>query len=93
MKECYWVSQPRWSWYNTPLWNCYATRLQINILRSYKHYGLNKVGGLTKADFDAHIEVHWIYLTHEEYVMWKLSNYSTNGQLDIVELRKGIIYS
>lgn len=88
-----WIEEPRWSWFGTPLWRVEATKI---CLRSFVWPpGAGRfVGGLTAHDFRSRIELHWLYFTKEEYVLWKLSNFQdANGFLDIENLRQGIIYS
>lgn len=86
-----WVKEPRWSWYRTPLRQCVAVVLSIQVL-SYANRQAAHTGSLTKADFTTHIEYHRLYFTPEEYVMFKIT-YDANRAYDMQELRQGIIYS
>lgn len=84
------VTDPRWSWYGTPLRNCPAVCLTI---QSYTMGAVPPgVGSFTTADFSNHIAEYRLYFTQEEYVMWKLHGYDQQRYYDLAELRKGTVY-
>lgn len=90
-----WVPDPRWSWYYTPIWRDLVTVVTITTLNHDFATGGFTSGSLTKADFQPpELMKNYVYLTDEEYVMWKLAGYETEGQYNLTQLRKdGIIYN
>lgn len=80
--ELIWISTPKNTWYNQILWKCHALRIIVRELEYPKtHTGLRRP--LTT------LHNSYIYLTQEEYVMFKISFV---GQIDRKELFKGVIY-
>ena len=79
-----WVKDPRWSWYGTPLWKCYATLLTMSTVSKFR-WKVNDVIEPQRC-----LLISSVYLTKEEYVMWKLKGYEV--VVEMQQLRKGIIY-
>lgn len=91
-----WISEPRWSWYGTPLWKCWAVEIRFfnlnigNSLNSHVGGGSLSIGNLKPI-----AKRHRVYFTPEEYVYFKLDDIFNTDPNEIVrELRKkGIVYS
>jgi hypothetical protein len=73
------VNEPRWSWYGSAIWRTSAVQLNFtfNDTRNYTN----------------HKSQYFIYLTDEEYIIWKLSDFTIDGEYELHQLRQGIIYS
>lgn len=92
-----WITEPRWTWFGTPLWRQPAVRLEIQYVDLTSFSGnhpmfnvgnsMSSFSGKSRANIE--IEYHWIYFTHEEHVMFKLMNVEMNSE----KLQQGIIYS
>jgi hypothetical protein len=83
-----WIEEPRWSWYGTPLWRTWAMRFTL-IAHNIRNLSST---GPTQDDFRMNYFTYTLYMTEEEYVMFKLEvgNFS---DMDMMEIRKGKIYS
>lgn len=79
----HWVKDPHWSWYGTPLWKCDAILLTVTELTKFAWPTKSSLVGV-------HALISSVYLTKEEYVMWKLKGYDIDGKVN--QLRKGIVY-
>lgn len=97
-KDCdnVWISEPRWSWYGTPLWKCWAVEIRFFKITVDNSLSAQVGGGSLNLDnLKTSTERHRAYFTPEEYVYFKLDDIFNTDQNKIVnELRKrGIIYS
>jgi len=83
-----WVEEPRWSWYGTSLWRTWAMKFTL-ISHNVRNLSFT---GPTRDDFRMNYFTHTLYMTEEEYVMFKLEagNFS---DMDMMKIRKGKIYS
>lgn len=95
-KDCnnVWISEPRWSWYGTPLWQTWAIKLTL-IANNFE----NQWSTISTRDYSRmrdHFRmddfIYTLYMTEEEYVMFKLT-VKNISDISMVEIRKGIIYS
>ena len=84
------ITDPRWSWYGTPLRNCNAMRLTIQV---YDPVVVAGIGQFARKDLQHIAPVYYVYFTDEEYVMWRLHGMDLVTEYDIDELGRGKIYS
>jgi len=89
-----WIKDPRWTWYGTPIWRTTATLILIKTIEPDPFSTRFNTGSLTSKEPPmVRLLPHHIYLTDEEYVMWKLSGIES-GEYDIDRLRRdGTIYN
>lgn len=78
------MTDPKYSWYKTPLWNCDAIELQIKALvKENKHVAYDTM--------DEHY--FYIYFTHEEFALFKLSYQIQRTDINLSEIiQNGTIY-
>lgn len=84
------VTEPRWSWYGSPLRNCPAVR--VTFLEWSQGIIPPGAGTFSRSDMHTHLAEYYLYFTQEEYVMWKLHGFDQQHH-DITELRKGTVYA
>ena len=85
-----WIHEPRWTWFNKPLFECNANKLIFQLsLDSSGAFGL---AGLTSTQL-------WtrkaIYLTNEELILWKMHDFSHHKSNELISSEKlcqGYVY-
>lgn len=87
-----WIPEPRWSWYNTPIWRTTASIVTITITFNPVYSGIN-TGSLVNTNNSSDLFKQYVYLTDEEFVMFKLEDNIQEGIYNMAQLQQGTIYN